>query len=64
MKALLDKIRPYLSEIVNGSFILFGLAIAWMLTPDGSSRDTIGTILAVLSVLWALSMPIRLGGKD
>jgi hypothetical protein len=34
MKPLLDKIRPYLSEIVNGSFVLFGLAIAWMLTPD------------------------------
>lgn len=64
MKSLLDKIRPYLSEIVSGSFMLFGLVIAWMLTPDGSSRDTIGTILVILSVLWALSMPIRLGGED
>ena len=64
MKTLLDKIRPYISEIVNGLFVLFGLLIAWMLTPDGSSRDTIGTILAVLAVLWALSMPIRIGGQD
>ena len=63
MKRLLNALRPWVSEIVNGSFVLFGLAIAWALCPDGSTRDTIGATLAVLTVVWIATMPIRVGGE-
>jgi hypothetical protein len=60
-----NRLRPYIQELINGSFVLFGLAIAWMLTPDGASRDTIGGTLLALSIAWLVTMPIRLGGgKD
>ena len=43
--------------------VLLAVAIAWMLTPDGASRDTIGGTLLALSIAWLVTMPIRLGGS-
>lgn len=64
MRAFIDKIRPYVAEILGGAFLIFGLAIAWAVTPDGETRDTIGTILATLSIIWALTIPIRVQGEE
>jgi hypothetical protein len=64
VKTFLNRIRPYVSEIVSGSWVIFGLLVAYMLTPEGESRDTIGAALLALSIVWALTMPIRLGGGE
>jgi hypothetical protein len=64
MKSVLDRLRPYVSELVNGSWVIFGLLVAWMLTPEGESRDTIGGTLLALTVIWLATMPIRVGGED
>jgi hypothetical protein len=64
MKSILNRLRPYISEIVSGSWVIFGLLVAWMLTPEGETRDTIGAALVALSIVWALTMPIRLGGGE
>jgi hypothetical protein len=63
MKRLLNALRPWISEALNGAFVIYGLAIAWALCPDGSTRDTIGITLAVLTVIWIATMPIRVGGE-
>jgi hypothetical protein len=64
MKSFLNRVRPYISEVVSGSWVIFGLLVAYMLTPEGESRDTIGAALLALSIVWALTMPIRLGGGE
>jgi hypothetical protein len=64
MKSFINRIRPYISEVVSGSWVIFGLLVAYMLTPEGESRDTIGAALLALSIVWALTMPIRLGGGE
>ena len=63
MKRIINALRPWVAEVVNGSFVLFGLAIAWALCPDGDTRDTIGATLAILTVVWIATMPIRIGGE-
>jgi hypothetical protein len=64
VKSFINRIRPYISEVVSGSWVIFGLLVAYMLTPEGESRDTIGAALLALSIVWALTMPIRLGGGE
>ena len=64
MKSFINRLRPYISEVVSGSWVIFGLLVAYMLTPEGESRDTIGAALLALSIVWALTMPIRLGGGE
>jgi hypothetical protein len=63
MKRIFNALRPWITEALNGSFVIFGLAIAWALCPDGDTRDTIGTTLAILTVVWIATMPIRVGGE-
>jgi hypothetical protein len=64
VKSFINRLRPYISEVVSGSWVIFGLLVAYMLTPEGESRDTIGAALLALSIVWALTMPIRLGGGE
>jgi hypothetical protein len=62
MRAFINKIRPYIAEILGGAFLIFGLFIAYAVTPEGETRDVIGSILSVLSIIWLITIPVRVQG--
>jgi hypothetical protein len=63
MRGFINRIRPYVAEILGGAFLIFGLFIAYAVTPEGGTRDVIGSILATLSIIWAITIPIRISGE-
>jgi hypothetical protein len=40
-----------------------GMLIAWIVLPDGSTRDFVGVCILVLLGLWAATGPLRWGGE-
>lgn len=58
--------KSYLRQIVNDavgqSWTVFGLLVGWIVLPDGDTRNFIGSALALLTLIWALTMPLRLEG--
>jgi hypothetical protein len=39
------------------------MMIAWIVLPDGSTRDFVGVCILVLLGLWAATGPLRWGGE-
>lgn len=64
----MNRIKFYLSQIINDavgqSWTVFGLLVGWIVLPEGETRDFIGATLAILTLIWAATMPLRLAGPD
>jgi hypothetical protein len=63
-----NKLKFYLAQIINDavgqSWTVFGLLVGWIVLPEGETRNFIGATLAVLTLIWAVTMPLRLGSYD
>jgi hypothetical protein len=53
-------IKKIINEIVATGWTIFGLAIAWAVLPDGATRDFVGATLLFLTLIWGLTMPLRI----
>ena len=64
----MNKFRFYLAQIINDavgqSWTVFGLLVGWIVLPDGETRNFIGITLAVLTLIWAVTMPLRLESHE
>jgi len=64
----MDKLKFYLAQIINDavgqSWTVFGLLVGWIVLPEGETRNFIGATLAVLTFIWAVTMPLRLNGYE
>jgi hypothetical protein len=60
----MDKLKFYLAQIINDavgqSWTVFGLLVGWIVLPEGETRNFIGATLAVLTLIWAVTMPLRI----
>jgi hypothetical protein len=54
------------NELVSQSWTIFGLLVGWIVLPDGETRNFVGVVLLILSIAWAVTMPLRisLGEED
>jgi hypothetical protein len=63
-----NKLKFYLAQIINDavgqSWTVFGLLVGWIVLPEGETRNFIGVTLAVLTLIWAVTMPLRLESHD
>jgi hypothetical protein len=63
-----NKLKFYLAQIINDavgqSWTVFGLLVGWIVLPEGETRDFIGVTLAVLTLAWAVTMPLRLESHE
>jgi hypothetical protein len=50
-------------DISASSWTWLGMMIAWIVLPDGSTRDFVGVCILVLLGLWAVTGPLRWGGE-
>lgn len=64
----MNKFRFYLAQMINDavgqSWTVFGLLVGWIVLPDGETRNFIGITLAVLTLIWAVTMPLRLESHE
>ena len=64
----MNKLKFYLAQIINDavgqSWTVFGLLVGWVVLPEGDTRNFIGATLAVLTLIWAVTMPLRLESHD
>lgn len=64
----MNKLKFYLAQIINDavgqSWTVFGLLVGWVVLPEGETRNFIGVTLAVLTLIWAVTMPLRLESHD
>jgi hypothetical protein len=63
-----NKLKFYLTQIINDavgqSWTVFGLLVGWIVLPEGETRNFIGVTLAVLTLAWAVTMPLRLESHE
>jgi hypothetical protein len=63
-----NKLKFYLAQIINDavgqSWTVFGLLVGWIVLPEGETRDFIGVTLAILTLAWAVTMPLRLESHE
>jgi len=69
MRNILDIInRETLGAIANDliaqSWTIFGLLIGWIVLPDGDTRNFVGGTLLVLTIAWAVTMPLRISKSE
>jgi len=50
-------------DVAASSWTWLGMAIAWIVLPDGSTRDFVGGAILWLLILWAATGPLRWGGE-
>jgi hypothetical protein len=59
MKWIVDKIR----ELLNQTFTLLGMFIAWVVL-EGSAKTVVGFAIVWSLVIWLLSMGLRENNKE
>jgi hypothetical protein len=63
-----NKLKFYLAQIINDavgqSWTVFGLLVGWIVLPEGETRNFIGVTLAILTLAWAVTMPLRLESHE
>ena len=53
-----------INDVVVQSWTIFGLLVGWFVLPDGDTRNFVGTTLAVLTIVWAVTMPLRVSAEE
>jgi hypothetical protein len=53
-----------INDVVGQSWTIFGLLVGWIVLPDGDTRNFVGTTLAVLTIVWAVTMPLRVSAEE
>jgi hypothetical protein len=47
-----------LKDIIDQSWTLLGMAVAWLVL-EGSAKDLTGTLIMVTLAIWVLTYPLR-----
>ena len=55
------KLVDAILDMASSSWTWLGMAVAWAVTPDGSSKDSIGGAIVGLMILWVITGPLRWG---
>jgi hypothetical protein len=53
-----------INDVVSQSWTVFGLLVGWIVLPDGETRNFVGATLGVLTLAWAVTMPLRVSFDD
>jgi hypothetical protein len=53
-----------INDVVSQSWTIFGLLVGWIVLPDGETRNFVGATLGVLTLAWAVTMPLRVSFDD
>lgn len=56
--------KAAVNDFVSQSWTIFGLLVGWIVLPEGGTRDFVGNMLLVLTVAWAVTMPLRIFNED
>jgi hypothetical protein len=48
-------------DLSASSWTWLGMMVAWIVLPDGSTRDFVGVSILALLVLWVATGPLRWG---
>lgn len=59
-----QKLTDAALDLSSSAWTWLGMGTAWLVLPDGTTRDFVGTSIAVLMVLWLLTGPLRWGSED
>lgn len=57
----MNHLKDIALDIAASSWTWLGMMIAWIVLPDGSTRDFVGMSILALLVLWAATGPLRWG---
>jgi hypothetical protein len=57
-----DNLIAVANDLVSQSWTIFGLLIGWIVLPDGETRNFVGNVLGWLTLIWLVTMPLRLRG--
>jgi len=53
-----------ISDAIAQSWAVFGLLVGWIVLPDGETRNFIGILLIAITLVWAVTMPLRIESFD
>jgi hypothetical protein len=53
-----------INDVVGQSWTIFGLLVGWIVLPDGDTRNFVGTTLAILTIAWFVTMPLRVSAEE
>ena len=59
-----NKLVAAILDAASSAWTWLGMAVAWMVMPDGSTRDTVGAAILALMALWLVTGPLRWGAGD
>lgn len=59
----LNKLRGLVKDIIDQSWTLLGMAVAWLVL-EGSARDLTGMLIIATLIVWVITYPIRNGKED
>jgi len=60
LKRAWDITKRVAVESVNTAWGLLGLGIAWAVLEPGDTRNVVGTAIGLLTILWVLTVPMRI----
>jgi hypothetical protein len=58
------RLKQALLDASSSAWGWLGMGIAWVVLPDGSTRDFVGWSITFLIILWALTGPLRWTGEE
>jgi hypothetical protein len=58
MKKAWNKLVDLIRDIIDQSWTLLGMVIAWLVL-EGSARDVTGLLILITLFVWIMSYPIR-----
>lgn len=59
----MNLLKDLVLDLAASSWTWLGMLIAWIVLPDGQTRDFVGLCIIALLALWGLTGPLR-WGKD
>jgi multisubunit Na+/H+ antiporter MnhE subunit len=58
------RLKQAVLDVASSAWGWLGMAIAWIVLPDGSTRDFVGGAIVGLLILWAVTGPLRWTGEE
>lgn len=56
--------QAIINDLISQSWTIFGLLVGWVVLPDGETRNFVGGTLLVLTIAWAVTMPLRISSDE
>lgn len=56
--------KAVVNDLISQSWTIFGLLVGWIVLPEGETRNFVGNMLLILTVAWAVTMPLRISSEE